>query len=235
MLALYIIELPVPLTRPLDLPTDPALHTFSQFKAMAITQLELTDAAVAKATSRLKAAKAQKFLWGRRRHVSGLASLPSMALIITAPLVVLCLHTALTQHNGSVTMALGALQTNGVQSFLGEYFPGFTAMSGLLYIGWVAFQALLYRVLPGRIAFGPPTPGGHSLPYRINGLWSWVATLAAFLVCVGTRKIDASFIAVRGGELLVAANIYGLLVTTICTVKCYTSTENTRDVRFSGQ
>lgn len=202
---------------------------------MALTQLKLTDTAVAKATSRLKAAKAQNILWGRRQHVSGLASLPSMALIIAAPLVVLCLHAALTQHNGSVTMALRALQMNGVQSFLGEYFPGFTAMSGLLYISWVAFQALLYRVLPGRIAFGPPTPGGHSLPYRINGLWSWVATLAVFLIFVGAGKIKASFIAMHGGELLVAANIYGLLVTTICTVKCHISATNTRDVRFSGE
>lgn len=202
---------------------------------MAATQLKLTDATVAKVTSRLKATKAQKLFWGRRQHVSGLGSLPSMALIIAAPLVVLCLYTALAQHNGSVTMALRSFRTLGAQSFPREYFPGFTVMGGLAYIGWVAFQACLYRVLPGRIAAGPPTPGGHSLRYKINGLWSWIATLAVFLVCVSTAKIDASFIAMHGGELLVAANIYGLLVTAIFTVKCYLWTPTTRDVRFSGE
>lgn len=70
--------------------------------------------------------------------------------------------------------------------------------------------------------------------YKINGLWSWIATLAVFLVCVSTRTVDASFIATHGGELLVAANIYGVLVTTISTVKCYLSTPTSRDVRFSG-
>jgi hypothetical protein len=41
--------------------------------------------------------------------------------------------------------------------------------------------------------------------------------------------------AVHGGELLVAANIYGLLITTVCTAKCYVSLQNTKDVRFSNK
>jgi 7-dehydrocholesterol reductase len=212
---------------------------------MVTTRLELADATVRSlsrsgprgvpAASHLEVTKAQRLLWGRRRNVSGIASLPSMVLIIAAPLVVLCLYTALTQHDGSIEMTLRVLQSHGIRPFLRECFSGLTVRCGMVYIGWVAFQAILYHVIPGKIAVGPPTPGGHSLPYRINGLWSWIATLAVFLVFVGTGKVEPSFIATHGGELLVAANIYGLLITTVCTVKCYMSTRNTRDVRFSGK
>ncbi|KAB8067842.1 ergosterol biosynthesis ERG4/ERG24 family-domain-containing protein [Aspergillus leporis] len=167
---------------------------------MAATCLEPKDAIT----------KVKSLLWGRRQKVSVFASLPSMMLITAAPLVVLCLFSALTQYDGSVAMTLRVLQAHGMLPFLRRCFPGLTTWSGIAYIGWVAFQAFLYHVLPGRIATDPPTPGGHSLPYRINGLWSWITTLTVFL-------------------LLVAANIYGLLITTVCTAKCYVSLQNTKD------
>jgi 7-dehydrocholesterol reductase len=171
---------------------------------MAATCLEPKDASMGSSstkdpmgtttTSHLKVTKVKSLLWGRRQKVSVFASLPSMMLITAAPLVVLCLFSALTQYDGSVAMTLRVLQAHGMLPFLRRCFPGLTTWSGIAYIGWVAFQAFLYHVLPGRIATDPPTPGGHSLPYRINGLWSWITTLTVFLVLVKTEIIDASFV-----------------------------------------
>ncbi len=47
-----------------------------------------------------------------------------------------------------------------------------------IFLGWIAFQATLERVLPCDVVPGKRTPGGWSLSYRINGhLAFWVSLL----------------------------------------------------------
>eukprot|EP01084_Bolivina_argentea_P133781 236128_1 len=47
-----------------------------------------------------------------------------------------------------------------------------------IFLGWIAFQVILERVLPCDVVPGKLTPGGRSLSYRINGhLAFWVSLL----------------------------------------------------------
>lgn len=53
------------------------------------------------------------------------------------------------------------------------------SIAGLLfYGGWLMLQATLYHCLPGKPELGQPLPDGSRLPYRLNGLLSFVITLA---------------------------------------------------------
>jgi len=47
--------------------------------------------------------------------------------------------------------------------------PVTTTKHWLMFLGYVAFQAILMIVLPGKHAKGIPTPTGNTLPYKING------------------------------------------------------------------
>ncbi|HEY3452051.1 MAG TPA: hypothetical protein VGK67_37170 [Myxococcales bacterium] len=48
-----------------------------------------------------------------------------------------------------------------------------------VYLGWVAFQAALMLLLPGRTVQGMPLADGRTLTYRTNGLAALSLTLAA--------------------------------------------------------
>ena len=176
----------------------------------------------------------QKALWGRRHNVSGVSSLPSMMLMVGAPLLVLLISVALTHYDGSITKVLGHLYSHGALALLTRYCPSLTTQGIIAYLSWLGFQAFLYQALPGRIVSGPPTPGGYSLPYKVNGLSSWFATLAVFIGLVKTGRLDPTFVAVHQGELIIIANIYGFLITAASVVKSHICKQNTRDIRFSG-
>ncbi|KAE8415284.1 ergosterol biosynthesis ERG4/ERG24 family-domain-containing protein [Aspergillus pseudocaelatus] len=176
----------------------------------------------------------QKALWGRRHNVSGFSSLPSMMLMVGAPLLVLLISLALTHYDGSITKVLGDLYSQGALPFLTRYCPSLTTQGIIAYISWLGFQAFLYQALPGRIVSGPPTPGGYSLPYKVNGLWSWFATLAVFIGLVKAGRLDPMFVAVHQGELIIIANMYGFLITAVSVAKSHLCKQNTRDIRFSG-
>ncbi|OGM48316.1 hypothetical protein ABOM_002198 [Aspergillus bombycis] len=184
--------------------------------------------------ARVHVAITPKALWGRRANVSWVSSLPSMGLMVAAPLLVLLISVALTHYDGSITKVLGDVYSHGALPLLTRYCPTVTTQGIKAYISWLVFQAFLYQALPGRIVSGPPTPGGYSLPYKVNGLWSWLATLVVFIGLVRAGKLDPTFVAVHQGELIIIANIYGFLITAASVVKSHLFTPNTRDVRFSG-
>ncbi|GAB1196579.1 hypothetical protein APSETT444_005851 [Aspergillus pseudonomiae] len=159
----------------------------------------------------------QKALWGRRVNVSWVSSLPT-----------------LTHYEGSITKVFSDFYSHGALPLLTRYWPTVTTQGVKAYVSWLVFQAFLYQALPGRIVSGPPTPGGYSLPYKVNGLWSWLATLIVFVGLVKAGKLDPAFVAVHQGELIIIANIYGFLITGTSVIKSHLFTPNTRDVRFSG-
>ncbi|PYH91174.1 7-dehydrosterol-delta 7-reductase [Aspergillus ellipticus CBS 707.79] len=176
----------------------------------------------------------QKQFWGRTQHLSRLASLGSLSVILASPLCVLLLLTALSQYHGSFALAFRGLQTQGIQLFLIRGIPALNLQVGMCYSAWVILQAFIYHLLPGKIATGPPTPGGQSLPYKANGLACCTTNLAVLFILFATGIFHPSSIGAHVGELLFVANIYGLALTLAVTIKCYCIGPGARDVRFTG-
>jgi len=90
------------------------------------------------------------------------------------PLIVLLTHGAIHKADGSV---LNLLLTFDWKMWV----PNYTTDSFKILAAWIIFQALLYVALPGKTGYGQPTPAGHTLPYTVNGLTTWVVTHALFL------------------------------------------------------
>lgn len=82
---------------------------------------------------------------------------------------------------------------------------------------------------------GQLTPAGNLLEYRTNGLLAWLATHAAFAVCVLRGHVDPAIIAKNWEALLVAVNVYGFLLSGIAYAKAYLSPTFEGDCKFSGK
>lgn len=89
-----------------------------------------------------------------------------VSFLLTIPFWMACVY-----HRGSFLDFLQA----GPSSWLAHLpHPTFTAL--LIFLGWVAFQALLLKFLPGKRYLGPPTPTGQQPEYRLNGILAWLVT-----------------------------------------------------------
>jgi len=83
---------------------------------------------------------------------------------------------------------------------------GFDPAVLLAYLGWLGFQAAMYRVLPGRRETGQPLEDGTRLTYTLNGLASFLVTIATWLGLHVSGVMPGDWIYRRLGELFVAAN-----------------------------
>ncbi|KAE8332537.1 ergosterol biosynthesis ERG4/ERG24 [Aspergillus sergii] len=173
-------------------------------------------------------------LWGRRKNVSSLAGFLSMGAVIASPLFALFLYICLENFDGAMWKPTLELFSSPIDFFL-RYLPGPTSQATILYASWVAMQAALYSVLPGRIVYGPPTPAGHTHPYRMNGRASWFATIGTLAIVAVVQGIDAvASVAQNWGGILVAANIYGIAFSVISWLKGHLQPSFEKDRRFSG-
>ena len=79
------------------------------------------------------------------------------------------------------------------------------------YLLWVAFQALLAALLPGRRVEGAPLPDGRRLDYKLNGLLSLALTAGVALVVVGSGLVSAGLLFDEFGALVTTTNLVVLL------------------------
>ena len=174
-------------------------------------------------------------LWGRRSQVSALSGFLSMSLVIISPLLVLLTFISLLNFNGSILEAGERLLTSSPMEFFFLYSPSLKLRTGAIYACWVAFQAILYLVLPGKIVAGAQTPGGNTLSYKVNGLSSWCVTVCVLSLISWTFGLStAAGLADNWGELLVSANIYGIAMSILAWVKGSLIPSSAKDRRRSG-
>ncbi|KAE8364706.1 ergosterol biosynthesis ERG4/ERG24 family-domain-containing protein [Aspergillus caelatus] len=183
-----------------------------------------------------KQQKTGNSFWGRRSHVSAFSGLLSLLFVIVTSLFVLFLCVCLEHFDGSLRQGLFELLVHSSPTTLFQrYLPEISHGHVMAYASWIMFQALLYSLLPGKTVYGPPTPGGNTLPYRMNGLLSWGITVGAVFLaaCIGGAEIVAS-LAQNWAAVLAAANVYGLAVPALAVAKGYIWPTFESDRRFSG-
>lgn len=173
--------------------------------------------------------------WGRRNNVSQASGVKSAIVLVGAPTFVLLLSASLKFFDGSILESLKEIWAHGIIHFLDQYFPKPGIDAGVAYGNWLAFQALLYTFLPGKVYNGQPTPGGYTLKYNINGLSTFVVTILAFVWAGMNGSIDPSWIARHFQDLIVAANVFGVLFSLAMYGKACCAPTKLRDTRFSGE
>ncbi|KAG0308372.1 7-dehydrocholesterol reductase [Dissophora globulifera] len=192
-------------------------------------------------------AKAQKKIdaqvgktWGRDRDVSFRTILISFAILVLSPIWVM--YTYISCNGYSCALSAPALEVYNASNHLGALstllareLPTFSPYAIRLFFSWLAFQAILYAILPAKIGYGQRTPAGYLLPYKVNGLLAWFishAVYAAGGLYFGWWKL--SIIHDNWGGLLIAANMYGYFLAFFCFIKAYTFPSHPADRKFSG-
>ncbi len=92
-----------------------------------------------------------------------------LGLYLICPLFVAYLWSACNSYRCEIlgpyeALAKGKFTKDALLSVL----PVPTLFGFQLYFGWLAFQAVLYTILPAKIGYGQRTPAGHLLPYVVR-------------------------------------------------------------------
>ena len=157
----------------------------------------------------------------------------SCGLVVTSPLFVLFYWIAYQFYDASLLSSALAF-TEAPLRFL-SHMPRPSGASVVAYLLWVLFQGILYIILPGPIHYGPRTPGGRRLPYKLNGLSAWAITVGCATVASYYRLIDPAWIAKNWGELLATANLYCFALIGTFYIKARSSPDNVEDTLLTGE
>jgi len=80
-------------------------------------------------------------------------------------------------------------------------------------LAWLAVQALLYALLPGRLVVGTPLADGCRLLYRMNGLLAYVVSLVGVAALHVTGLLDLTYVEREYVRLATAAILLSMLLT----------------------
>ncbi|KAF7506397.1 hypothetical protein GJ744_011751 [Endocarpon pusillum] len=172
--------------------------------------------------------------WGRWAGGSWLSATGCAGISIFGPLLVFLLWIALEDFNGSLFASLSAFWAKGLIPFAVRFAPQPSVKACIGYVAWLFFQATLYAVLPGKNSSGQLTPAGNLLKYNTNGLFAWVVTHLLAVMAAISGILDPAMLAKHWEGLLVAANIYGLLLSAFSYLKAYIAPTHPEDRKFSG-
>lgn len=172
--------------------------------------------------------------WGRSHRGSLSTSVHCASIMLLCPILVMFTWVALEEFGGSLFAALSQLLLKGPFEFAAQYAPSVSGKGLAGYTAWLLFQAALYTFLPCELSTGQLTPAGYVLQYHTNGLLAWVVAHVAFVVAVLYGLLNPAIIATNWAGLLVAANVYGFLLSMFAYYKAYRFPTHAEDRKFSG-
>lgn len=94
----------------------------------------------------------------------------------------------------------------------------FDVQAAAIYLGWIAFQALLYMVPIGPVVKGQPLRTGQRLNYRCNGFNSLCISLVAYGVAV-YFKLPVGIVMKKFNQLVTTGIVFSLVLSIILYVK----------------
>ena len=127
----------------------------------------------------------------------------NIALMVFLPAMVYYLYFCLRFGNGRLIPC--GVTVQDLRGFGSAIVP--TGRAFLVYGTWLGFQALLQVIVPGRKVYGRELKDGKRLPYRMNGLVSFIITLVVFWALVLTGVIDPMAIYGQVGSLISVVTI----------------------------
>ncbi|KAL2162748.1 hypothetical protein VTH06DRAFT_6584 [Thermothelomyces fergusii] len=174
----------------------------------------------------------------RAQGRAGIAAneLASFLLITTSPLVDWFVLVAHYDFDWSLSAAARALLEAGPRSFFSSYLPivTLTPASVAAYLSWVAFQAALYVLVPGRLHRAPLTPGGRRLLYRLNGFRAWILTVLLAVSASYFGLVDPTLLAKHWASALATAALFASALIAVFSVKARVAPDDKGDTLITG-
>lgn len=127
----------------------------------------------------------------------------ALVLTLVMPTVTFYLWSAVAQHGGSLWLPRSF-------SELGAMVPAPTWEAAAILAAWIAVQAALYVLVPGRVVEGRPTPHGERAQYRINGLVAFGLSAVALLAAVALDIVSPRVVLAQWGPLLTLATAFAV-------------------------
>lgn len=137
----------------------------------------------------------------RQKYGFGLSWLVLMGAL---PPLVYYLWICVRYYRGTLVLPGGGV---GWLEFWSHVAPP-TWTAAVIYGAWFAAQAALQVWAPGRKVLGMPLPDGRRLEYRMNGMFSFLFTLAAVAGAVTLGWLDAALLYDQIGPLLSVVNLF---------------------------
>ena len=173
--------------------------------------------------------------WGRLRSSPGKA-VGCGAILVASPLVLAYLWMSCAAYRCALSGPLVDVLVTRTRTLtdLVAALPRPTAAGFAIFGAWVALQAVLALLLPGRLGFGGITPAGHRMTYRLNGLSAGLVTLGLLALAVVAGLVPATLLHDHWGALLVAANAWGFAAAFFAYVKAHRWWSRPEDRHLSG-
>ncbi|KAJ6536299.1 ergosterol biosynthesis ERG4/ERG24 [Mycena capillaripes] len=171
--------------------------------------------------------------WGRSSTPAIFEIVFCATLLLLCPASFLIPWSTLELFDGSIAKMLVGLGRSPLHVLITASLPSVVDATKL-YAIWVIFQATLFLVLPGTTGYGDKTPAGNRLRYKINGLLSWSVTTGVYMLGALCSWWDADIVAKQWTGLMVAASIYGIVLTAVVYVKAHVAPSHSSDRKFSG-
>ncbi len=85
--------------------------------------------------------------------------------------------------------------------------PAPTWRAASILVGWLVLHVVLQLVCPGKVVTGAVLPNGERLPYKLNGLSSFVVSMALLVGLLSTGTIRATTVLAELGPLLTVSTL----------------------------
>lgn len=128
----------------------------------------------------------------------------ALALIIVMPTISFYVWSAVAQHGGSLWLPSSVAE-------LAAMVPVPTWDAAAIFAAWLALQAVLYVVGPGRVVQGWPTEHGERAEYRINGVFAFGVSAALLVAGVALELVSPRAVLAQFGPLLTLATLFAVV------------------------
>lgn len=127
----------------------------------------------------------------------------ALALIVVMPTISFYLWSAVAQHGGLLWLPSSMAE-------LAAMVPVPTWDAAVIFTAWLALQAVLYVVAPGRVMQGWPTEHGERAEYRINGAFAFGVSAALLVAGIALELVSPRAVIAQFGPLLTIATLFAI-------------------------
>jgi hypothetical protein len=135
----------------------------------------------------------------------------ALVLSIVMPTITFYLWSAIAQHGGSLWLPSSVAEVLAMV-------PLPTWDAAVVFGAWLALQAILYVVVPGRVVQGRPSPAGECAEYRINGLAAFSISVVVLVVLIAVDVVSPSAVLRHWGPLLTICTLFAIGAAALCYV-----------------
>lgn len=157
---------------------------------------------------------------GGKGILPGRETFGPLALMTTTPAFSIVMFHVNTQMNSDFVAFAKLCMENGFFQTIYDVWPTpWDPTVWKMILGFMVFEAILQRWMPGKEFVATLTPKGNRPVYKANGMASYLFTLATLLACSYMGIFRPALVYDKFGEILSSMNVFALLFCVMLLIK----------------